>query len=117
MAVSLLQALYFLPNSPYGKKYVLRGDRGHKKHEIAVVELFQHLWPVSGCASNLKYSIFECVSAQYKFRKISMVPGWLHGAKKAAFGHVRPSNFPLSFFLSIVFNMYLYMYMYLNTHE
>ena len=51
------------------------------------------------------------------FRKISMVPGWLHGAKKAALGHVRPSNFPLSFFLSIVFNMYLYMYMYSNTHE
>ena len=58
MAVSLLQALYFLPNSPYGKKYVLRGDRGHKKHEITVVELFQHLWPVSGCASSVKYPIF-----------------------------------------------------------
>ena len=96
------------------KKYVLRGDRGHKKHEIAGVELFQHLWLLSGCASNVKYSIFEFVSAQYKFRKMSMVPGWLRGAKKAAFGHVRPSNFSFSFSLYISVYLYLYMYMYIK---
>ena len=40
-----------------------------------------------------------------------MVPGWLHGAKKAAFGHVRPSNVSLYFsllFLFIRISIYIY---------
>ena len=41
-----------------------------KKHEIAVVELFQNLWPVSGSASKVKYSIFGFVSAQHKLRRM-----------------------------------------------
>ena len=113
-SVRFTSFLLFAQCPVWEKKYVLRGDRGHKKHEIAGVELFQHLWLLSGCASNVKYSIFEFVSAQYKFRKMSMVPGWLRGAKKAAFGHVRPSNFSFSFSLYISVYLYLYMYVYIK---
>ncbi len=42
-----------------------------------------------------------------------MVPGWLHGAKKAAFGHVRPSNVSLYFSLIFLFiRIYIYVYVY-----